>query len=437
MSGADLSGAQLYDVCFYDTNLSDVNFSHCTVSANKPPKLNWGTRLVADDWCGLKKPDMEKIRTIHDRFAGLSHEDVNLLTRGIEAKQRHAINLMLRLTPENRIQLANAAEHVAYGTSGAAIDLNNLRQNINDTNIPHLTGYLANRDLTSRPSLDGAFIDKANLADANLAGQSLKQAVIHHSNLRGANLNGVNLQDAMIVNADLTGANLENTNLIGTIFINCLLDGTRLDGAVMDGTRLVQSTARNIDLHHGQIRDLLAERSVLDNIQMIGDPRGIYVDGLALYDSLMLNSELNGNVTFGANGIELHGALMIANTNGLIKPATASPETPELGQIRMSPASEFREQRIHLSEDAILGPLRSQIIVTPCHQQESSLFGLVTGPVTPYLQIVEEVSDCHGVLGQIDIADHLRNQIMGYQPLPTPGWQPANAARAGLQIRKN
>ena len=331
---------------------------------------------------------------------------------------------ILARDPENIIQMADAAEFALYG-SGAVVPLDPLRKRADRLNIPVIHGAHPGQDWAARTaSMRGVLIDGADLSVGNLSGLDLSHAVIANSNLQKVNLRGACLDEAILTNVDLTGADLSKTRLNGTVLVNCHLKGVTLNGVVGDGLRLVQSTLSDTTITDGVLTDLIVEKSVIDHVSFDGNAKGIIINGLGLYDSMMVNSHFGGNTR--VNNIELQGSLMLADGPGIL--------TPDVMDI--SPTSDYRSHRVHMRPDDILGTVRTEMMIergqidfNPQRDSQSwaRFIPFAKSPVSPGLAVFDLVSVETGVLGTVPVVEHLARQKIGCQPaiaLLNPQWRP-------------
>lgn len=259
--------------------------------------------------------------------------------------------------------------------------------------------------------------------------------MISNSNLKGTNLRGADLSDAILTDVDLSGADLRDVNLSGALLVNCLLDGVKLDGVVIDKTRMIESTLKNVHVEQANITDWLIQRSIVDDVTFAGGVGGgINISGFGLYDSVMTNSRFGGNCA--VSRVELEGSLMIADGGGLLNN----------DNVYVSPMSEWREQRILLLEDNILGPMRMERVVETgqIENKASGVERLVNwatrkpAPILTGLKIYDFISDQQGGMGQSPVLEHLRQQKIGYQPSIgiNPDWQPAQQRKLILPVSR-
>lgn len=421
---ADLSGSDIQQADFRGANLFLVNFSDTQWPELLPPKFNPQTRFIPKKWEDIfSRPSDNDVLAVQACFDNLSKSQIKDLTDSIGISQRIAFHGVLNRKVKSLVHLADAAEIVSYGDEDGVVDLKQLRKAIENYNVPMVSGQHKDSDMTDRP-LVGTFIDRADLSGANMAQKNLSRAVISNSDLKGTNLRGADLTDAVLSNVDLTGADLRDTNLSGALLVNCNLDGVKLDGVVIDKARMIESTLKNLRVEQATIKDWLIQRSIVDDLTFAGGVGGgVNISGLGLYDSVMTNSRFGGNCQI--SGVELEGALMIADGGGLLN----------RDNVYVSPMSEWREQRILLLDDDILGPMRMERVVET-GQIENKTSGIerminwATRQQTPILtglKIYDFVSDEQGGMGQLPVLEHMRHQKIGYQPsiAINPDWQPA------------
>jgi uncharacterized protein YjbI with pentapeptide repeats len=94
-------------------------------------------------------------------------------------------------------------------------------------------GSLTQRDFY-KLNLNGADLQKLNLAAANLIGANLSNTILVDADLSGADLRGANLTNANLEGAILTGACLSRAMIEGTNFTGANLAGVKLQLARYD-----------------------------------------------------------------------------------------------------------------------------------------------------------------------------------------------------------
>lgn len=431
LTGAKLNGACLKQTQFKGANLYLADFSDAEWPDLYPPSVDRETRIIPKEWEQLNyQVPEDQVLAVQSCFQNFPVRQLQDLTGDLGLRQRWSLGRVLGRKITSVIQLANAAEMVDYG-GAARINTGLLHRMVDQRHIPMMTGDHEHQDLTGR-NLVGTFFDRANLTNSNLSGQNLAHIVVNDSNWQGTNLRGADLQGAVLSNVDLAGADLRDANLSGAILVNCNLDGVKLDGVILDNTRMVQSTLKNTKITKAFIKDFLIERSLIDLVAFDGGPGdGVQIHGMGLYDSVMTNSHFAGNGQL--SGIELEGSLMIADGGGLLNNSN----------VYISPMSEWREQRILLVQDDIIGPMRIERIVETgqikapetnfVRSMLDRLGGRVRSPLDGMV-IYDMIQDDQGEMGKIPALEHLARQEIGYHPMPAlkSDWQPAQEKKLVL-----
>lgn len=119
------------------------------------------------------------------------------------------------------------------------IDLMNI--NLRDY---HLEGAIFNRANLSNAILS-AYLNGADLGEANLCGAYLNYANLINTNLSGANLSNAKLCMANLVHANLVGANFYKADLSGARLIGAFMRGTDLSSAKLEGANLSEALLGN------------------------------------------------------------------------------------------------------------------------------------------------------------------------------------------------
>lgn len=118
---------------------------------------------------------------------------------------------------------------------------------------------LLHRDWIVDGSLEGVYLNHANLREVYLGSANLGRASIAFANLQEAHLGNINLQDANLTGSNLQGAVLRGANLRGTQLQRANLQDAVLTNAIFDeGTVLPDGSywtpgtdmARFADPHH-------------------------------------------------------------------------------------------------------------------------------------------------------------------------------------------
>jgi hypothetical protein len=92
-------------------------------------------------------------------------------------------------------------------------------------------------------NLEGADLRKASLRGAHLLG-----ARLYNAKLAGANLTGANVEVAFLSGADLSGTDLSGANLRGSFLLNTALDAATLSGADLVGANLFKADLSRANL---------------------------------------------------------------------------------------------------------------------------------------------------------------------------------------------
>ena len=166
-------------------------------------------------------------------------EHLKKLTEGIRPWNQWRIQL--EVTPDlegadlNRANLANA---------------NFFRTNLSGANLQNASLEGAN--------LEQAYLIGANLYGANLRGAKLEKAYLDFANLFMANLSEAKLPLAYLYESDLAGANLLGASLWGANLIRCNLYGAHLQGADLRGAQLIETKLQQADLTGARVYGLSA-----------------------------------------------------------------------------------------------------------------------------------------------------------------------------------
>ena len=117
--------------------------------------------------------------------------------------------------------------------------------------------------------LNGAFLSRVTLRQADLSGADLSGADLIGANLSGAKLSGAKLSGAHLSSAELIGADLSGANLIGATLIGADLSGANLSGAELRGANL--SGARYSNLTSWGSFNPAAAGAILMNVPKLDD----------------------------------------------------------------------------------------------------------------------------------------------------------------------
>jgi hypothetical protein len=123
--------------------------------------------------------------------------------------------------------------------------------------------------------LSNAFLERANLSEADLRQADLNTAYLFGANLRRADLNGANLSGASLNNADLNRANLSLANLSGAeLSVAALTEANLrladLSGAVLEGADLFDADLRDTNLSGANLRGANLSGANLGQVNLTG-----------------------------------------------------------------------------------------------------------------------------------------------------------------------
>ena len=192
----------------------------------------------------------------------------------LQQKKREYLHQMS--SPNNGIAVEGARLLAANGwgiegdktIEGAFMDFANLRgaklHGLNLTACAFFKSDISQADL-SHSNLMNARLVSANLADSSLVHATLIEANLRASDLAGANLENADLSRACLVranlsNASMAGATLSQANLSNTIMRNASLSGAIgvgacFFGAVMHGAKIVDGKFAYVDFSQAELRD--------------------------------------------------------------------------------------------------------------------------------------------------------------------------------------
>jgi uncharacterized protein YjbI with pentapeptide repeats len=423
---ADLSEANLSGLGsrFFDQSNAKVFAPLAVIDA---PRYDSTTRFLPQSWDKpWHRPTPEEKELQKKRFEGWTPEQVEFVARKVGVlprTQRAALNKLAQLLREDaknnlilssRNQGASAhellPETVFGGINEQEIDtaISRHQAYVDSAGLPLLKGNHDKKDLTHH-DLRGGFIVGASLINALMPERDLEAICINNSNLSGINLRDANLTDAILVNVDLSGADLRGVNLTRTRFVNCKLDRVLLDGSTMLDTQMQQCTLSNVTIGEGVIDDLLVSQSVLENISFAGrlDGKGVFISGIGLADSLMINAQFSGFTT--VNQIELLGSLFVGS---------GGPGILDEADIIVSPESEWRDQMIQVAFDPVLGDVTYELSADQDPQRPAMRKGLFDRPPTGQASLISVIEEHISWGGErhatVSRFDHLRD--IGFQP---------------------
>lgn len=113
-------------------------------------------------------------------------------------------------------------------------------------------------------------LDRADLADLNLAGVDFDRATFNFANLNGANLQGANLYRSEFVGATLVTANLKETDVTQSAPEDADLTGVSFVGAELYGTGFSRSVLSRADLSGLTLTTVNLCRARLDGTDFSG-----------------------------------------------------------------------------------------------------------------------------------------------------------------------
>ena len=123
---------------------------------------------------------------------------------------------------------------------------------------PDMSGAGLQGASLQRANLAGAILDSANLAGSDLRGANLRKSILCRASLERADLSGANLgmsdlRLACLEHANLVRVNLNQTNMLGARLAGACIDDVDFAGAILpDGTQYTEETdlERFTDLDH-------------------------------------------------------------------------------------------------------------------------------------------------------------------------------------------
>jgi uncharacterized protein YjbI with pentapeptide repeats len=147
----------------------------------------------------------------------------------------------------------------------------------------HLEGAYLDRVNLYNADLSGAYLQDANLSLASLQGANLSLAKLQGANLQGANLEGANLERANLQEAQLQGAQLQGADLRDADLIRANLQGANLQGAQLQGANLEEANLERAELQKADLYGANLERAELQGADLQGaDLRRTNLEGTCL-----------------------------------------------------------------------------------------------------------------------------------------------------------
>ncbi|MGF1495382.1 MAG: pentapeptide repeat-containing protein [Elainellaceae cyanobacterium] len=108
--------------------------------------------------------------------------------------------------------------------------------------------------------------DKANLVDADFAGQSLTDSSFDKANLRSSNLSHADLTGVRLFAANLEDANLEGANLSYATLDSARLVHANLKNAVLEGAFAFNTNFGGATIDGADFTDVLLRRDMQDKL---------------------------------------------------------------------------------------------------------------------------------------------------------------------------
>jgi len=142
----------------------------------------------------------------------------------------------------------------------ASCTIKNVFEFVNRFKGEDFVAYLQGADLQDA-DLEGVNLQGANLFRANLQGANLKNTNLFRAELQGANLQGAKLQGADLRDSDLYEANLQRAGLQGTMLNDANLEGADLRGANLEGAYLQRAMLEGADLRRANLKNVNLERA--------------------------------------------------------------------------------------------------------------------------------------------------------------------------------
>jgi uncharacterized protein YjbI with pentapeptide repeats len=140
-------------------------------------------------------------------------------------------------------------------------------------------------------TLQGLFLNRANLEGADL----------NFSDLRGVHLDGTNLQNAQFIEANLEGAEIVFSNMIGAVFVKTNLQGAILGlkntvgGSNLNKADMREANLRTANLSRCSVQEALLEGADFSNASLIEtDLQGSDLRRTNLQSTNLLGASLDG-----------------------------------------------------------------------------------------------------------------------------------------------
>lgn len=177
-------------------------------------------------------------------------------------------NLITRIVNEDdslsppiiSLNKANLAEAELRGINLEQAVLEDLTLNGSNLNNAWLKGCRL-----IRSTLVGASLRDANLVESFLGQASIQGADFTNAKLNDADLNGCGLEDAILIDAKLKNAKLTWVNLTGAKLMGADMEDAKLMNATLTGVNFQGATMVNVDLS-----DAVMDDAILDNVNLTG-----------------------------------------------------------------------------------------------------------------------------------------------------------------------
>ena len=175
--------------------------------------------------------------------------------------------------------------------------------------------------------LNGAFLNDAQLNDANLWGGQLNNAILRRTKLNRADLSMAALKEAYLFEAEMTEANLLKAELSKAVLEGANLSKAALTLAKLDQADLSGSNLKEVDLSHASVAG-----AHLDGVNLT---RAQYAPNSAAPDSYVAQIKGLETLTFPAGQevglVQLRDLLQKAGLRDLERQATFAIESGRTG----------------------------------------------------------------------------------------------------------
>lgn len=121
------------------------------------------------------------------------------------------------------------------------------------TEVTVIENWAKTRSLSGY-DFQGAYLNNADLENANLRDTNFDVALLNHTNLKGADLGDTNLKDAELENANLKGVDLSKANLESADLKDADLEGANLSNANLRGVQLWDTNLKDANLESANLK---------------------------------------------------------------------------------------------------------------------------------------------------------------------------------------